>query len=86
MLRVRFLIEVLRHNEFNVIQRGDLVEAERAHCSAETVLKMLTILGALLGCTRLLDYVLDDEQAVARLVEQFLSGDFNFHHLRKGRD
>ena len=85
MLRVRFLIDVLRHNDFNVIQQGDLVEAERVHCSAETVLKMLTILGALLGCTRLLDYVLDDEQSVARLVERFISGDRNFAHLRKGR-
>jgi hypothetical protein len=46
---------------------------------------MLTMLGALLGCTRLLDYVLDDEQSVARLVARFISGDRNFAHLRKGR-
>jgi hypothetical protein len=73
------------HNGFKVIQRGDLVEAELAHCSAETVFEMLTMLGALLGCTRLLDYVLDDEQSVARLVARFISGDRNFAHLRKGR-
>ncbi len=85
MLRVLFLIEVLRHHGFKVTTRGDQVEAERARCSAETARAMLAMLGALLGCTRLLDYVLHDEGSVAPLVERFVSGDYNFSHLRKGQ-
>jgi pyruvate,water dikinase len=84
MLRVIFLIAVLQHYGFKVATRGDLVEAERVHCSAETARDMLSMLGSLLGCTRLLDYVLHDESSVPRLVERFLSGDYKFEHLRKG--
>lgn len=86
MLRVLFLIQVLRHNGFKVTTRGDLVEAERAHCSAETARNLLSMLGSLLGCTRLLDYVLHDESSVDSLVKRFLAGDYNFTHLRKGHN
>lgn len=85
MLRVLFLIDVLRHYGFKVSTRGDLVEAERAHCSVETALTLLALLGALLGCTRLLDYVLHDEASVGPLVQRFLAGDYKFAHLREGQ-
>jgi pyruvate,water dikinase len=85
MLRVLFLIEILRHYGFKINTRGDLVEAECAHCSAETARTLLAMLGALLGCTRLLDYVLHDESSVAPLVQRFLAGDYRFAHLREGQ-
>ena len=83
MLRVLFLITVLKHHGFQVTTKGDFVEAELTHCNAEKVLNMLNMIGALLGCTRLLDYVLQDEASVSLLAERFLAGDYNFAHLHK---
>lgn len=77
-LRALFLAEVLKHYEFSVDLKGDLVEAQlRRGSRAETETK-LEMIGRLLGCTRLLDMFLEDEGMVRLLVAEFLKGRYRF--------
>lgn len=83
MLRVKFLVRVLESLGFRMTVRGDLVEAQIKHLPAPSIEEKLEAIGSLLGCTRLMDYVLKDEEIVRMLAEQFLRGDYRFGHLRK---
>lgn len=78
MLRVAFLREVLVRHGFRVAVRGDMIEADLAHRPAKEIRTTLVMIGALLGCTRLLDFVLKDEHDVTRHVRSFLAGDYGF--------
>lgn len=78
MLRVAFLSKVLAHYGFRVAVRGDMVEADLAHRSAQEIRTMLVMIGSLLGCTRLMDFRLKDERDVSRLVQSFLDGGYGF--------
>jgi pyruvate,water dikinase len=83
MLRVKFLVRILESLGFKMTLRGDLVEAQLKHVSPESVEEKLEIIGCLLGCTRLMDYVLKDDHVVELLADQFLRGDYRFGHLQK---
>ncbi len=75
-LRARFLAEALQGSGFDVDRRSDLVTAwmRRFPCAASEA--GLATLGALMGCARQLDMLMDDEAAVRRFVERFLRGDY----------
>ncbi len=75
-LRARFLAEVLLRSGFGVDRRSDLVTAWLRRYPSEPSLEGLATLGALMGCARQLDMLIQDEAAVRDLVERFLKGDY----------
>jgi pyruvate,water dikinase len=75
-LRARFLAEALQRSGFDVDRRSDLVTAwmRRYPCAASE--DGLATLGALMGCARQLDMLMDDEASVRRFVEHFLRREY----------
>jgi len=82
-LRVKFLGEILSHLGFKVQIKGDLIEAQFTRDDKAAIEATLRKVGLLLGCTRLLDLVLNDEKDVEQSVNRFLSGDYNLSPIRK---
>ncbi len=75
-LRATFLAEALQRSGFDVDRRSDLVTAwmRRYPCAASE--EGLVTLGALMGCARQLDMLMDDEASVRRFVEHFLRREY----------
>ena len=82
-LRVKFLGEILSHLGFRIGIKGDLIEAQYSRDDKPAMEAKLEKVGLLLGCTRLLDLVLKDEQDVETFVERFLSGDYDLSPIGK---
>lgn len=77
-LRIDFLDQVLERLEFTVETKGDLLEAKILTVNQAVMEEKLDILGRLLGATKLMDMVLDDEQMVEACVEDFFGGRYSF--------
>jgi pyruvate,water dikinase len=76
ILRARFLAEVLQRSGFDVDQRFDLVTAWMRRYPSAASEDGLATLGALMGCARQLDMLVDGEASVRRFVDCFLRGDY----------
>jgi pyruvate,water dikinase len=74
-LRALFLARILGHLGFIVERRGDLVAAALLRHPVERSERALEALGALMGCARQLDMLLDSDARVEHYVERFLAGD-----------
>jgi pyruvate, water dikinase len=77
-LRIEFLKKVLTRLHFSVETKGDLLEAKMLAVSLSVMDNTLDMLGRLLGATKLMDMVLDDEQMVAACVDDFFQGRYSF--------
>ncbi len=77
-LRVKFLSEVLIRLDFVIERHGDYLEARLSSLTQEEMLPRLEILGRLLGASKLMDLVLQNEQMAADCVEQFFAGRSSF--------
>jgi pyruvate,water dikinase len=75
-LRARFLTEVLRHSQFGVDRRGDLVTAWLRRRSKRESQEQLALLGRLMACARQLDMLMDNETALRHFVRKFLDGNY----------
>ncbi len=73
LLRLQFVAEVLRRAGFASDSRGDLLDARFARQDERKCLQRLSLLGILLGQTRLLDMAMTDAAQVERMVEEFWS-------------
>lgn len=74
-LRQAWVREVLASSGFEVVVRGERLEAMRACIPAEAVLESCRLLGRLVARLRLMDVVLTRPEEVALWVRQFLEGD-----------
>jgi pyruvate,water dikinase len=77
-LRIDFLSQVLEGLGFTVEQKGDLLEAKLAGLPEEELERTLDLLGRLLGASKLMDMVLENEQMVADCVAGFYNGRYSF--------
>ena len=77
-LRIDFLSAVLERLEFVVEQKGDLLEAKLPGLASSVLQQKLDILGRLLGASKLMDMVLEDEHMVASCVDDFYNGQYSF--------
>jgi len=73
LLRINFISRILRNLGFEVSIRGDLLDARLNDSPADALCKLLAEVGRLLGMTKLLDMVLQ-EQDIDWYAEQFLRG------------
>ncbi len=77
-LRIDFITRILEQLEFTVEQKGDMLEARITGLECSTLTNTLDMLGRLLGATKLMDMVLQDEQMVTRCVDDFFKGRYSF--------
>ena len=77
-LRINFLSAVLDRLEFSVEHKGDLLEARLLGIDGHSLQQKLDMLGRLLGASKLMDMVLDDDRQVASCVEEFYNGRYSF--------
>ena len=75
-LRVEFVARILKEHGFEVRLIGDVIDAQLQRLPAAALEEKLDMVGRLLGCTRLLDMVLKDEEAVNTLAAEFLKGNY----------
>lgn len=77
-LRIDFLAGVLTKLGFAVLKKGDLLEAKSTGLPEKELAEKLDMLGRLLGASKLMDMVLEDEQMVADCVADFYNGRYSF--------
>ena len=76
--RVELIAAILREYGFNIVTKGDLVIGRLANISRGELEKVLDRLGRLIGYTRQLDAVLNDDASVERFVRNFLEERYTF--------
>jgi len=77
-LRIDFITRILEQLEFVVEKKGDMLEARLSSMESSAMQHKLDMLGRLLGATKLMDMVLEDEQMVIQCVDDFFSGRYSF--------
>ena len=77
-LRIDFITRILEQLEFIVEKKGDMLEARLSCLESSELEKTLDMLGRLLGATKLMDMVLQDQQMVLRCVDDFFNGRYSF--------
>ncbi len=70
-LRIEYVEAILEESGFQVIPKGDLLDARLQHLAAEELLQKLEIVGRLLGVTKLMDMRLKDENMVQEQIRAF---------------
>ena len=76
MRRVQCISEILESNGFACDTRDDLVTAELIGAPQKIIEEKLSVLGRLLGFTRLLDAAMSSDETPGLAVEAFLSGNY----------
>ncbi len=76
-LRILFLNEVLTRLGFEVIIKGDLLDARISGISSEVLIDRIELLGKLLGITKQMDMRLKNITMVTELVEAFFNGKYS---------
>jgi len=72
LLRLEFISTLLQEDGFQVVTKGDLLDARIAGLNALEMQDHLLVLGRLLGATKLMDMALHDKQDVQKYVQDFL--------------
>ena len=72
LLRLDFISTLLKREGFQIETRGDLLDARLSAMSVAEMEVRLTMLGRLLGITRLMDMTLHDHEEVQRTLQDFL--------------
>jgi len=85
--RAELLAKVLGAYDFAVESRGDLVTARIKKIAQDAVLERMEMIGRLIGFTRQLDIVLNNEDVVNVFTEKFLQGRYaDSDHSRNGTE
>lgn len=82
--RARFIAEVLQKFDFVTDQRDDLVTASLAGMRRDAIAERLTMLGRLLGFSRLLDSAMSDDSIPHKIATAFLEGDYALERFEPG--
>jgi pyruvate,water dikinase len=77
-LRLEFLSRILEDMGFTVENKGDLLEGRMFKIEHDDMYHALDMLGRLLGATKLMDMVLEDEDMVESCVADFHAGVYSF--------
>ncbi len=84
--RVRCIAEILEANSFFTNVRDDLVGADLQGAPHQVIEERLTLIGRLLGYTRLLDAAMRDDAMAHQAAQAFCAGDYGMSFLKRGRD
>ncbi len=75
--RIQLINKILSYYDFNVVTKGDLLVARLANIPIEEVERLLQVTGRLIGFTRQLDVLMDNDAVVEEAFQRFISGKFN---------
>ena len=78
MLRAGFLGKILQRLGFAVSLKGDLIDGQFKSTDSAAGLRVLDMLGRLLGATRLMDMYLKDAGQIDGFVDDFMQGRYHF--------
>ena len=81
--RAQFLGRVLERMGFEVMIKEDVVKAQFRRFPPSSIEEKLDYLGRLMGCSRLLDMTMSEENSVDRYVRSFLSGEYSLGEKRQ---
>lgn len=85
ILRLHFLKKVLEKAHFNVTERHDSILAQIKWHNRDEIRAKLSLLGKLLGVTRLMDLSITDQKTAERWADDFLNGKYDFVHHQDNR-
>jgi len=80
--RVQCIARMLEAHDFFTDARDDLVHASLIGVPREVIEEKLTVLGQVLGFTRLLDAVMASDAMVERVAEAFLAGNYHLDGIK----
>lgn len=83
--RAKFVAMVMREYDFSYQQHDDLVTASIHEMKADEINSRLAMIGRLLGFSRLLDAVMEDEDRPEKVAKAFIDGDYGLKSLMKER-
>ncbi len=75
--RIRLIEKILNYYDFNVVTKGDLLVARLANIPIEEVERLLEMIGRLIGFTRQLDVLMENDLVVEEAFKRFVSGKYN---------
>ena len=77
-LRLEFMSRIFQKLGFSVERKADLLEAQLRVMDADNLRQTLDLVGRLLGATKIMDMILQDDQMVDQCVDDFFHGRYNF--------
>ena len=80
-LRVMFVAQILKHMDFTVTTSSDFLQARLKAETARELGERLTVIGRILGVSRLLDLAIEDVAMVESCVASFLDGDYSYNFV-----
>lgn len=80
--RAKFVVQVMKEYGFSCQQHEDLVTATIFEMKAEDIRERLVMTGRLLGFSRLLDAVMEDDDAPAKVADAFMKGDYALSEMQ----
>lgn len=78
VLRIQFIVEILRHYHFFTDVQQDIINATIKDINQEDMTNIIAMIGRLLGCSRLLDMAMVDENTMKWFVDAFLKENYAF--------
>ena len=84
--RAHFIGTVLERMGFEVMIKEDLTKGQYRKFPPSMIEEKLDSLGRLMGCARLLDMTMSDENKVDQYVRAFFSGEYSFPSPREQKD
>ncbi|MFQ3573464.1 MAG: PEP/pyruvate-binding domain-containing protein [Thermodesulfovibrionales bacterium] len=82
-LRISLLSIILDKLGFEVITKGDLIEATYSRHDKQKTIHTLEMLGRLLASTRLLDMTLSNQQDIVFYADEFFKGNYDFLRAKR---
>ncbi|WP_022852370.1 PEP/pyruvate-binding domain-containing protein [Thermodesulfatator atlanticus] len=70
--RIKLIEKILSYYDFNIMTKGDLLVARIANIPLEEAAKILKMIGRLIGFTRQLDVLMEDDSAIEEAYRKFL--------------
>ncbi len=88
--RIQLIAKILTYYDFNVVTKGDLLVARLANVPKEELMDLLKMIGRLIGFTRQLDVLMENDLIVEEAYQRFLRGEYDLfrpsEELLDGKD
>jgi pyruvate,water dikinase len=77
-LRIQFIEAILHHYGFTTTVTGDLIDGRLVEKTQDELYQLLSMLGKLLGTTKLMDLALREMEQLPKLITNFIQEDASF--------
>ncbi|WP_456433072.1 PEP/pyruvate-binding domain-containing protein [Thermosulfuriphilus sp.] len=81
--RIQLIHKILTYHDFNIVTKGDLLVARLANLPQSEIMDLLKMIGRLIGFTRQLDVLMDNDLIVEEAYQKFLARDYDLFGVTK---